>query len=323
MRKYRPDIEVEDIATIAGVGLDQLCRDGLDAARYAELLSHFDGQRGEDCFSVTVGLAADIAEFGIFGYTMLSSQDAEAMARVGVNYQLLNGYGFTVRVRRRNGNTALIIERNPALAAELNLSLMLEFIGATVSILEKMSAANQGRPILMISLASPRPTFSHSLETQLLLPVLYDEAENALVFNPQVIASFSSSLSEDVNALFLQRCEEQLARISTEHEQAIVNQVKRLIYQLLQNQVPTQLVVAEQLCVSPRTMNRRLKVYDTSFSQLLLDCRMTLAKSMLIEHKLPIDEIAYRLGYHQPNSFFRAFRKHFGTTPRRLASDRD
>ncbi len=319
IRDLRPDIMVDDIVDIAGLGLDTLCQEGLSAERYAALLSYLDDQWESDCFPLAVGSAADIAEFGIFGYSMLSSLDAESMAKVGVNYQLLNGYGFSVKVRQREGQVAMLIGDNPGLDEKLNLSLLLEFVGATISILEKLFTTHSERPVLAISLLAPQPVCARWLETQLLIPVLYGQAENILFFNPQVISSFSNPLSADVNALFLQRCEEQLDAIRQNKEPAIVNQVKELIFQLLQTQVPTQALVAKQLCVSTRTMNRRLKSYDTSFSQLLLDCRMTLAESMLSTQNLPIDEIAYRLGYHQPNSFFRAFKRYFGTTPRSLA----
>lgn len=73
--------------------------------------------------------------------------------------------------------------------------------------------------------------------------------------------------------------------------------------------------VAAQLAMSPRTMQRRLKEEDTNFQQELAEVRKDLATHYLNRTDYSSAEIAFLLGYDDPNSFFRAFNQWTGQTP--------
>jgi AraC-like DNA-binding protein len=49
---------------------------------------------------------------------------------------------------------------------------------------------------------------------------------------------------------------------------------------------------------------------------------MELAKDYLTNTQLTVQEIAYQLGYSQPNNFYRAFKGYFEKTPEALRLDR-
>lgn len=72
---------------------------------------------------------------------------------------------------------------------------------------------------------------------------------------------------------------------------------------------------ARELGVSPRTLQRRLAAEGTSFQQELSAIREQLARHYLTRTRLSTGEIAYLLGYAEPNSFYRAFHGWTGATP--------
>ncbi len=76
--------------------------------------------------------------------------------------------------------------------------------------------------------------------------------------------------------------------------------------------------VARRLAVSSRTLQRRLRGEGTSFQAVVDDTREGLARNYLRKTRLSGTEIAYLLGFEEPNSFFRALRRWTGTTPERL-----
>lgn len=76
--------------------------------------------------------------------------------------------------------------------------------------------------------------------------------------------------------------------------------------------------VARRLAVSSRTLQRRLRDEGTSFQAVVDGTRESLARNYLRSTKLTGTEIAYLLGFAEPNSFFRAVRRWTGTTPERL-----
>jgi AraC-like DNA-binding protein len=75
--------------------------------------------------------------------------------------------------------------------------------------------------------------------------------------------------------------------------------------------------VARELHLSARTLQRRLEEMETSFQAQLDDVRQKTARRLLANTDLDAVEVAFFLGFEEPNSFARAFRGWEGTTPAR------
>ena len=73
--------------------------------------------------------------------------------------------------------------------------------------------------------------------------------------------------------------------------------------------------VASRLAVSRRTLQRHLRSEGTSFQQVLDGLREELARHYLAKSAYSNGQIAFLLGYEEPNSFYRAFRTWTGQTP--------
>jgi AraC-like DNA-binding protein len=74
-------------------------------------------------------------------------------------------------------------------------------------------------------------------------------------------------------------------------------------------------VIATELGVSRRTLQRRLAQRDTNFMQLLGEVRSTLAVRYLADNRLVITEIAFLLGYSDLAAFSTAFRGWYECSP--------
>ena len=81
--------------------------------------------------------------------------------------------------------------------------------------------------------------------------------------------------------------------------------------------------ISRKLALSKRTLQRRIEAEGTSFKQILNETREALARHYLEKTRLPAAEIAFLLGFDEPNSFYRAFRAWTGTTPRTVRHARD
>ena len=76
--------------------------------------------------------------------------------------------------------------------------------------------------------------------------------------------------------------------------------------------------VATMLGMSTRTLQRHLSQEQTTYNQVLNETREQLARHYLRHSKMTGAEISFLLGYDEPNSFFRAFRKWTGRPPHEL-----
>lgn len=73
--------------------------------------------------------------------------------------------------------------------------------------------------------------------------------------------------------------------------------------------------VARRLGMSKRTLQRRLEGDGTSYQRVLSETREALARHYLARTSLATTEIAFLLGFDEPNSFYRAFSDWTGQTP--------
>jgi AraC-like DNA-binding protein len=95
-----------------------------------------------------------------------------------------------------------------------------------------------------------------------------------------------------------------------------INEVRNVIAGLLPSGHPGLQVVANQLGVSPRTLQRRLAEYDLTHSRLVHQIRVTKACQRLAKKDVHINDIAREIGFATPSSFCRAFQSWTGASPR-------
>ena len=74
--------------------------------------------------------------------------------------------------------------------------------------------------------------------------------------------------------------------------------------------------IAKEMCLSAHYLGRFFSKHNqTGFRQYKLKVRMDKAKDLLERSSLDISEIAYQLGYENPESFMRAFKRFVKKTP--------
>ncbi|MEV6104034.1 AraC family transcriptional regulator ligand-binding domain-containing protein [Streptomyces sp. NPDC051940] len=78
---------------------------------------------------------------------------------------------------------------------------------------------------------------------------------------------------------------------------------------------------ARELGMTARTLRRKLAAEGAGYRQLVDDARFARARAELVRG-VPTEEVARLLGYAEPSSFIRAFRRWSGTTPQRWGSGR-
>lgn len=112
----------------------------------------------------------------------------------------------------------------------------------------------------------------------------------------------------------LQQCATQLASL----KDTAATTYAAHVAQLLRSQylpLPTLQEVASQLCLSDRTLSRKLRDEGASYRQLANDELKLRACNLLQSTKLTIDAIAADMGYLDAANFRRAFKSWTGTSP--------
>jgi AraC-like DNA-binding protein len=102
------------------------------------------------------------------------------------------------------------------------------------------------------------------------------------------------------------------------------DRVRAVVWDLLPEAKPSLQRVADALDIAPRTLQRRLDQEGTSLHREVEDVQKSVALAVLRDQDLPVEEVAFLLGYEEPSTFFRSFKRWTGTTPhqyRRLSGE--
>jgi AraC-like DNA-binding protein len=76
-------------------------------------------------------------------------------------------------------------------------------------------------------------------------------------------------------------------------------------------------LIADKLHIGMRSLYRKLEEIEvSSLSNLIKECRIQLARDMLVKSKMTIDEITYKSGFSNKSTFFKTFHDKYGCTPR-------
>jgi AraC-like DNA-binding protein len=111
----------------------------------------------------------------------------------------------------------------------------------------------------------------------------------------------------------LAQCERESALTETDND--IARQIRAHLV-LEQNGYPTPEQLANKLCLTPRTLRRRLHEQGLSYKQILDDVRRRDSCHLLATSDLEIQSISELLGYADPANFTRAFKSWTGKAPR-------
>ena len=108
-------------------------------------------------------------------------------------------------------------------------------------------------------------------------------------------------------------------QISSADEKLIKN-----VIQLIEKNISEPEFNIDEMCknfyLSRSHFSRKIKqITSLSPIELLVSYRLKHAAALILQKKLPISEIAYRVGFEHPNSLSRAFKKEFGMSPTEYA----
>ena len=73
--------------------------------------------------------------------------------------------------------------------------------------------------------------------------------------------------------------------------------------------------IADSLCISTRTLQRRLDDEGTSFAKLLTEARRELASKYIMDGSMPLYQVSFLLGFSEISAFSRAFKGWTGMSP--------
>src|SRR5262249_26354698 len=147
-------------------------------------------------------------------------------------------------------------------------------------------------------------------------PIAFDCAANAIVFDAAQLAWPLVHADPDLLRVLDAYLERFAAPVAQASE--FVLQVRRKIFENLHSGAPSLADTARSLCVSRRSLQRRLRNGPRSYLALVAAVRRECAVHPLENSHASISEIAFMLGFSEVSTFHRAVKRWSGRTPAEL-----
>jgi AraC-like DNA-binding protein len=187
-----------------------------------------------------------------------------------------------------------------------------EYVLAAVFLRTRI-ATNQRFPLLRVEFTHPAPSDISEHQRIFECPIRFGASASRMVIAREVWDMPRTGADPDLFSVL-----DAHARMLLRERPAaldLVGRVREAIEGELRGGDPKLESVAKQLAMSPRTLQRRLREHGVLFNDVLDEMRFRAAKSYLAPGDIAGSEVAYLLGFAEPSSFNRAFKRWSGTTP--------
>jgi len=158
---------------------------------------------------------------------------------------------------------------------------------------------------------------NHSYAYRILFPCeqKFNQDSNGFVFNARYLTLPLVRSGSELTAFLKTAPADLLVRPSD--VDSFTAKIKGLLLEQMSkgNGFPDFNQVASELCVSPQTLRRKLKIENANFQEIKDVIRRDLAIDKLVHERLPLSDISLLLGFSEPSSFTRAFKQWTGVSP--------
>ena len=168
-------------------------------------------------------------------------------------------------------------------------------------------------PLTQVNLTVADRTLKTEYQTLFRCPIHFQQSEDALVF-PAKLLDLPVMQTEETLKDFLRKAPGNLIVIP-DNDDSVTAKVRSVIGKDFSQEFPDFETVAATLNTTPQTLRRRLKQENSSYQEIKDTMRRDAAIYYLSRSQYNINEIAELMGFSEPSTFHRAFKKWTGLTP--------
>lgn len=269
-------------------------------------------------FSLTYGSNSRFDDFSIVGLIAYGSNSmAEGFDQMNRYAKLVLDTGVSKSSQRfrlvEDGDGVWIEDHrpNPNVTPELTETVFARFVGDY----DRYFAAEHGteRPFLAFEVTHEAPTHADAYERLFRFPVRFGAPRNALLAHKSWLRLTTGPKNRYAFGVLLRHADDLLTELQA--SETTKGQVARILLPILHKGEISMEKVAQEIGISRPTLYRKLKAEGLTFEQLLDGLRHKMAVEYLEGGKASVNEVAYLVGFSEPSSFTRAFKRWTGRAP--------
>jgi len=289
----------------------------IDYEQYLKLIDNAYILAPDPCFGLSLGEQFYVNHDGLLACRIMSSENAMQAMYLLKDYQSLLTLLFQLNFEVFEDQAVFTV--HPAYRLNNSLPFFIEYTFAAIYSIGKFCLGSQ-KMELTYEFSYEHPTSTKRYTDFFGGEVRFSCKENRVLVPLDILNKpfiFADKQSAKIND---EICQDKVSSIESEVD--IKQRVKMLIRKNKLFNISLE-TLAEQLCMSPRTLSRQLKAQKISYKTILEEERKKRAIQQIREHDISLDQLAEQLGYQDASSFSRAFKKWVGVAPNQFKDLQD
>ena len=247
--------------------------------------------------------------FGLVGYTIFYSRTLRQALHRLARYSSIIFETIQLIVESRDGKSGILLESDP------QFDMLRHPIDSRLASILSAMRTLSGKPVTPLEVELPyRKLTDTSFHRQFFkAPLRFGRPKAALWFHSADL-ELPIQHADDTLVGYLDRLAQQ--KLKELSGTSLSERLGRTLWSELSGGPPPLRRVAELLGMSSRTLQRYLRNEGKTFRSALEDFRREMSTHLMDHRKLAVYEIAFLLGYADPSSFRRPFRRWHRKSPR-------
>jgi AraC-like DNA-binding protein len=309
-------LRAEEIARQTGIHEHPSTLSFLSIDAYLSLFSWASRCLNRPQLGLDISRKLQPSSLGLYGYLMDYSPTVGALFEQLVHYQpiFMRGMGYTKLVSGGQVELEWTINRPACEGVRLDV----EFTMSALVRLLRIKVGDAATPL--------RATFKHAASACMEdyheafgCECNFGQQQNSMLFAESMMQT--PLAGADPQLLDILKVQADTLLQAWQQQTRFLERVRELIARTFDQPDGGVTLVAQQLNLSPRTLNRRLAKEGSSYQRLREEVVVHMAKRALSESQTPIALIAGELGFSESSAFIRAFRRAVGVTPRNYRAE--
>jgi len=311
-------INTEDVLEACEVDFNQMEDQESQIAieKFSNIIDYCNKALNRNDFAILVTKKFHPGSLHILSYAMLSSSSLKNALNRLAYYKRILSNTCQLDVQEESDKLMLNMEiftNEITKNKVLPLNSVVAFLSATVTFARQLQGENFNPDKLSINYEKPDHD-THYLNDFFNCEVQFNPSDNVSTLTFNLIKAnekllSGSSLMTQVHEKVLNELMSRLDKTDLQHT------VRCKIFENIALGVPSQTLVAQQIGMSLRNLQRKLNDQGTSYKEILEHLRKKLVFGYIKQRHLSLNEISYLAGYNSVGNFNRAFRRWTDTTP--------
>lgn len=259
----------------------------------------------DEFFGITVSQFLNPASFHALGFGLYASSTLKEMLERLIRYRCVVSHKFFAELLTEGNYYVLTTADERIIKTNVTHDTLFGFILT----LARQTSQPDFKPVKVTIGRTPTRSTARLLEF-LAAPTEFDSPASSMIFTKEDLEMPLRCGNQDLAAKQDQLVEHYIAELGLISEYML--RVKTEIACLLEKGEVSLHAVAENLHVTARTLQRRLKDENSSYNDLLDKIRFDLAMDYVKDTRISATQIAFKLGFNDSGSFARHFKRWTG-----------